>query len=86
MFEQLPILVVRVIHPGQRHGCFPVCATGDVIYLLLYLGMKKGAMNYGAQKKSYTNLAPDQHSLYLSGQHAFAIFIKRVMSDRQDTL
>ncbi len=49
VFEQHPILVGRIFHPGQSHGCCPVRATGGSLpcgrYILAPLtGNKEGSM------------------------------------------
>ncbi len=82
-FEQWPILVGGIFHPGRSHGCYPSALQGahfhaGVIHLLLYLEIKKGQGFFGNPSKAYTNLIPDQYSLYRGGQHTLAFYIKCV--------
>ncbi len=35
----------------------------------------------GSPSLAYTNWVPDQHSVYLGGQHILAFYVKRVMPE-----
>ncbi len=62
--------------PGPRHSWAHY--HGDVIDLLLPLGVKKGVSALWYSELSQNQLDSDQHSLYSDGQHTLAFYIKCV--------